>query len=89
MAGFSTPAAGTFGNAGRNTVIGPGTENMNLSLTRNIPFGGTRGMSVQLQANNVFNTIQWGSIDTVLNWPVANPFWMIEVTPKPPPNCVD
>ena len=67
---FSTPAPGTFGNAGRNTVIGPGTENMNLSLTRNLSFGqNNRGMSIQLTANNVFNTIQWGSIDTVLNSP--------------------
>ena len=29
------------------------------------------------------------SMETVLSWPVANPFWMIEVTPKPPPYCVD
>jgi hypothetical protein len=27
-------------------------------------------------------------MDTVLSWPVVKPFWMIEVTPKPPPNCV-
>src|SRR5580692_3073383 len=29
-----------------------------------------------------------GSIDTVLNCPVVKPFCVIEVTPKPPPNCV-
>ena len=43
---------------------------MNLSLTRNLSFGqNNRGMSIQLMANNVFNTIQWASIDTVLNSP--------------------
>ena len=31
---FSIPAPGTFGNAGRNTIIGPGTSVMNLGLTQ-------------------------------------------------------
>ena len=60
---------GTFGNAGRNTIIGPGTSNMNLGLTRNLTFGQTRGMSIQITANNVFNTVQFSSIDTVVNSP--------------------
>jgi hypothetical protein len=64
---FSLPSAGTFGNAGRNTIIGPGTSNMNLSLTRNLSFGGPRGMSIQITANNVFNTVQYSTIDTVVN----------------------
>jgi len=62
---FSAPAAGTFGDAGRNTIIGPGTSVMNLSLTRNINFGQTtRGLSIQVLANNVFNTVQFATIDT-------------------------
>ncbi len=64
---FSIPAPGTFGSAGRNTIIGPGTSVMNLGLTRNIAFGQTRGLSIQLLANNVFNTVQFASIDTVVN----------------------
>jgi outer membrane receptor protein involved in Fe transport len=64
---FSLPAPGTFGNAGRNTIAGPGTSNMNLSLTRNLSFGQTRGMSIQIAANNVFNTVQFSQIDTVVN----------------------
>ena len=63
-AAFSIPAPGTFGNAGRNTIIGPGTSVMNLGLTRNIAFGQTRGLSMQLLANNLFNTVQFASIDT-------------------------
>ena len=33
-AAFSLPAPGTFGNAGRNTIIGPGTSVLNLGLTQ-------------------------------------------------------
>jgi hypothetical protein len=68
-AAFSIPPPGTFGNAGRNTIIGPGTSVMNLGITRNISFGQTRGLSIQLLANNVFNTVQFMTIDTVVNSP--------------------
>jgi hypothetical protein len=64
---FSAPLPGTFGNAGRNTIIGPGTSNVNMSLTRNLSFGqNNRGMSIQLTANNVFNTVQYSTIDTIV-----------------------
>jgi len=68
-AAFSIPAPGTFGNAGRNTIIGPGTSLMNLGVTRNVSFGQRRGISIQLLANNIFNTVQFASIDTVVNSP--------------------
>jgi hypothetical protein len=68
-AAFSVPPPGTFGNAGRNTIIGPGTSVMNLGVTRNLMFGQTRGLSIQLLASNVFNTVQFASIDTVVNSP--------------------
>lgn len=66
-AAFSLPVPGTFGDAGRNTIIGPGTSVLNMGLTRNISFGQTRGMTIQLIANNVLNTVQFASIDTIVN----------------------
>ena len=43
---------------------------MSLGLTRNINFGQTtRGLSIQVLANNVFNTVQFASIDTIVNSP--------------------
>ena len=68
-AAFSIPAPGTFGNAGRNTIIGPGTSVMNLGVTRNFNWGQTRGLSVQVLASNVFNDVQFASIDTNVNSP--------------------
>ena len=68
-AAFSIPAPGTFGSAGRNTIIGPGMSVMNLGLTRNVTWGRTHGLSVQFLASNVFNAVQFASIDTVLNSP--------------------
>jgi hypothetical protein len=68
-AAFSIPAPGTFGDAGRNTVIGPGTTVLNLGLTKNINIGQTRALSLQVLANNVLNTVQFSTIDTVVNSP--------------------
>src|SRR5207237_9052998 len=85
---FSAPSPGTFGTAGRNTIIGPGTSVVNLSLTRNLNFGATRGLSIQIQANNVFNTLQFATIDTVVNSPTfgqvtgVRPMRRIQITTR-------
>ncbi|HTK29547.1 MAG TPA: TonB-dependent receptor [Vicinamibacterales bacterium] len=68
-AAFSVPPPGTFGSAGRNTIIGPGTSVLNLGVMRNIDLGSRRVLTLQLTAANVLNTIQWASIDTVVNSP--------------------
>ena len=68
-AAFSIPAPGTFGNAGRNTIIGPGTSVMNMGVTRNFNWGQTRGLSIQVLASNLLNDVQFASIDTNVNSP--------------------
>ncbi|HEX8352597.1 MAG TPA: TonB-dependent receptor [Pyrinomonadaceae bacterium] len=52
---FSFPAPGTFGNAGRNILEGPGYRNVNASLVKNTALG--EQMSLQLRAEffNLFN----------------------------------
>jgi len=68
-AAFSVPAAGTFGSAARNTIIGPGISNVNMRVTRTIPFGRTHALSIDVSASNVFNTAQYSAIDTYVNSP--------------------
>lgn len=68
-AAFSIPPEGAFGNAGRDTIIGPGTSVLNLGVTRNILFGQARALSIQVLATNLFNTVQFATIDTVVNSP--------------------
>jgi hypothetical protein len=66
---FSVPFAGTYGNARRNAIVGPGQRTFNMSMMKNFTLRGTRGLSLRVQANNVLNTPMWGSIDTVVNSP--------------------
>ena len=66
---FSIPIGGTFGNSPRNLIVGPGSHNVNMSLSKNVNFNRTRGVNIRVQANNVFNDVQFASIDTVVNSP--------------------
>jgi hypothetical protein len=66
---FTIPASGTFGNASRNLIIGPGSHNLNMNLSKNVNFGRTRGVNIRLQASNVLNAVQFSSIDTLVNSP--------------------
>jgi hypothetical protein len=68
-AAFVAPPLGDFGDAGRNTITGPGTFLFNMGLTRDVRLGGERSLSIRVQAQNVFNTPQFTAIDTVVNSP--------------------
>jgi hypothetical protein len=66
---FSIPPTGTYGNSARNMIVGPGTQAANMSLQKIIVLPNARSITVRAQANNVFNNVQWGAIDTVVNSP--------------------
>lgn len=68
-AAFAVPPAGQFGNAGRNTIIGPGTIVFNMALSKTFQFKDFYGLEMRLEANNVFNSPQYTAIDTVVNSP--------------------
>lgn len=66
-AAFSIPATGTFGTSLRNMIIGPSSSQLNASFSRDVSFGGTRGVTINVNANNLLNTVNYGSIDTNVN----------------------
>ncbi|MEO7275675.1 MAG: TonB-dependent receptor [Vicinamibacterales bacterium] len=59
-AAFSIPAFGTFGNAGRNILTGPGYKNVNLAVIKYVPFGS--GVRLQLRAE-AFNLLNRTNLD--------------------------
>jgi len=68
-AAFTIPAAGTYGNSGRNTIIGPGSWLMSLVLSKNIPLKDSMGLEMRAEADNVLNHANYSGIDTTLNSP--------------------
>ncbi len=64
-AAFTAPANG-FGTASRGSIEGPGTVGVDGSLSRTIGLGDTRSFEMRVTASNVFNTVQYSTIDTSL-----------------------
>jgi trimeric autotransporter adhesin len=60
---------GSFGNAPRNSIEGPGTVSNNMALSRTIGMGETRTMEIRATINNVFNTVQYSGVGTTVNLP--------------------
>ncbi len=57
---FSTPAPYTYGNAGRNTLVGPGRVNWDMSLFKNFVIHEQMRVEFRAEAFNVFNHPQFG-----------------------------
>jgi trimeric autotransporter adhesin len=66
---FSMPATGSYGNSGRNTIIGPGSWLMSLVLSKNIPLKDSMGLEMRAEADNVLNHPNYSGLDTVVNSP--------------------
>ena len=66
-AAFSAPAAGTYGNASRNSIVLPESISLNTSLSRNVSFGGTRSFEARINMNNPLNTARYSSVNTQIN----------------------
>ena len=54
-AAFAFPAPGTFGNAGRNILEGPGYQNVNASLVKNTALTERFNLQFRAEAFNLFN----------------------------------
>jgi len=68
-AAFAFPAPGTFGNAGRNILEGPGFQSVNVSLVKNTAL--TEGVKLQFRAEafNLFNHPNFNLPDNFLGSP--------------------
>ena len=52
---FAKPAPYTFGNLGRNTVLGPGYHNWDLSLIKDVQFSNDHRIEFRFAFFNAFN----------------------------------
>jgi hypothetical protein len=52
---------GTFGNAGRNSIHGPGIWNTNLAILKGIKLNETMSVELRLESFNTFNHAQFNN----------------------------
>ena len=64
---FSTPAAYTFGNAGRNTVYGPGMQTLDFAVGRSFALHEAARLQVRFEAFNGLNKVNLGTPNRFVN----------------------
>ncbi len=60
-AAFAVPAKGTWGNAGRNLATGPGVNQWDMALLKNIPINENHKISFRAEFFNLFNRPHFGN----------------------------
>ena len=68
-AAFATPAAYTFGNAGRNSVYGPSLQTLDLSFARTFQIGEKANFQLRGETFNALNQINLGTPNRFVNSP--------------------
>jgi trimeric autotransporter adhesin len=64
---FTLPASGTYGNAGRNTIPGPGLVSVNLAFARSFEFAERKRLEFRVETNNLLNHVNYTNFYTVVN----------------------
>lgn len=59
-AAFTPTTARTYGNCANNTVRGPESKSMNLSLFRSLKFGTGKRAEIRVETFNLFNWVNYG-----------------------------
>jgi hypothetical protein len=60
VSAFAPTDAFTFGDCGANSVRGPGSKSMNLSIFRSVPLGAERRFELRIETFNLFNWVNYG-----------------------------
>ena len=63
------PPTGQYGDARRNSIIGPGSKVFDMAFTKIVSLKESRVLEFRAQATNIFNIPNYSSIDTNLNSP--------------------
>jgi len=66
---FVRPPFGSFGDAGRNILDGPGFANVNLALIKHAAIVGGARLQLRIEAFNLFNRVNLGLPDSFLGSP--------------------
>jgi hypothetical protein len=83
---YAAPVAGTWGDAGRNSLRGPEQFTMDARVARVLRLGGRLNLECGVAATNVLNRVTFSTIETVISSPqfgrptLANPMRRIRAT---------
>jgi hypothetical protein len=65
-AAFATPSSGTYGNVGRDTLIGPGIAELDLSVLKKIALREKLTLQFRAELFNLLNRANFGTPNAVV-----------------------
>jgi hypothetical protein len=68
-AAYAPPAAGEWGSAGRNSVVGPAQFLLDASIARTFRWGDRLNLDWRIDATNVLNRVTYASVNTLVTSP--------------------
>ena len=66
---FAAPAAGTWGNAGRNSMTGPAQFSLNSGIARTFTLSDRLNLDWRIDANNILNRVTYAGVNTIFGSP--------------------
>ena len=66
-AAYTVPSPGQWGNAGRNSIIGPAQFTLNASMGRTFRLNGRFNLDLRVDTTNLLNHVTFTSWDTTVN----------------------
>jgi len=66
-AAYTEPLPGEWGDAGRNSIIGPAQFTLNASMGRTFRLNGRWNLDLRVDSTNLLNHVTFTTWDTVIN----------------------
>jgi hypothetical protein len=66
---YAAPAAGQWGNAGRNSITGPAQFGLNAAVGRTFRWGDRLNLDWRIDASNVLNRVTYSGVNTIVGSP--------------------
>ncbi len=85
-AAYSAPAAGAWGNAGRNSITGPGQFSLDAGIGRTFLWGDRLNLDWRANATNVLNRVTYAAVNAFVGSPqfglptIANPMRKVQTS---------
>jgi len=70
-AAFSLPPTGTYGNLGRNTIIGPALTDLDMVIAKNIALRESVKLQLRVEGFNLFNHPNYNIVGRIINDPTT------------------
>jgi hypothetical protein len=82
-AAYTTPQPGQWGNAGRDSIIGPGSLTFNGSLSRTFRIAKSYNLDIRVDATNLLNHAVFTSYNTTINPTLISPVFGLPASTNP------